>query len=1361
MGIQRNGRSILTTASFNRPGALSILALCLMLGRPGLSQDPAQSQAPELVAQTGGNLEMSMSGTLIIGPHNDWVLFRDQKNSVRIFDVPSRRLSRTFTLPLTISAMAGSPVSNQVALVGETIGAQPHSVLAVLDVLSGKELWEATIPGGCQTIRYDASGDGLIGFCSVPGKGKYPWVGASSVIKRWSATDGSERSSQPVGPGLIGGVVSEDSELVVGLSQPKIDRKALMNEMKKGRVDSAQGLSLGSPYASMNSTISEAKTGRQISTVPGFARAISSKAQTAVTLGSSGVLLIDLHTGRQIATLRPGVNEDPSSAMLSPATTADGSQYLLPGLLDFKVVDASTGAVVRQISGDIPYSMSWAISPDKDYVAVGQANSVILFHLADGTRQMLGDQSAVLMMGSIAANAFKHQANVGNDPTFDQKERKIQEDQLAKEEAKSRGTTKKELQKMEADLKKQDEADRPKVEEATRSKQETMQSMVDYMSTMGAAVAIPAVPAFLDDGRLLALRSADGGWGVWDVATGNPLPVHKPLADYNRFAQSRLHPEDFLDARDLASIQTDLGIKAHAAPPADPRQNPNAACVSMNGEHWVEITYQKKKLATAVLHHADGSTVDLLATGVDLSSLNMRSATEELMRENDAQAGIDSRTASIPGESTSYCSLSPDGTRLIVEISRPDLKEARNNKIKSLFSGFGSGLQRVMYGNWMYGRMMSDSLAVYNTSDGKKLCMLENTSPGEPFDIGAGELIFSPDNSRIVAGGKGEAKLQENRSLRLWDGQSCKQVRSVPASDAFAALGISTDGKLAYTSMQSTPSNSEPNTGVQVWNLEIGKHLYDLPGVYSAPQLLVTAPSGRTLLAVDADNALGIFDSHTGARLGTMHPLQEGEWLVTSSDGLFDGSPRGWKQIAWRDADGPTTRPGEVFFSEFYRPGLLAELLDGYHPKLSRTIAQVDRRQPGIKLAATGSLVQQRSVHLRIDVAESPANGQVPAGGIRDVRLFRNGILIKAWRGDLKLSGGALSLETDATVISGDNRFTAYAFNHDNVKSSDAEVIVHGGATATKGTAYIVAVGVNHYANSEFDLRYAVPDATRLGELVEKSLSSLNTYGRVVKVDLLDSDATKANLRLALDLLSGRVNAAPAASPSQLTQLRAVEPEDAVVVYFAGHGVAWNDHFYLVPHDMGYDGPRAELKGSIDQVLGRSISDSELEQEFEPIDAGQILLIIDACNSGKALEAEESRRGPMNNKGLAQLAYEKGMYVLTASQAYQSALESSKLGHGYLTYALAEEGLTSTVADTMPVDGKITASEWFEYASRRVPQLQIKALEETEGGSRQIHFESAETADAVPSQKRSRLQTPRFYYNRELINKGMVVHGAQ
>ncbi len=70
------------------------------------------------------------------------------------------------------------------------------------------------------------------------------------------------------------------------------------------------------------------------------------------------------------------------------------------------------------------------------------------------------------------------------------------------------------------------------------------------------------------------------------------------------------------------------------------------------------------------------------------------------------------------------------------------------------------------------------------------------------------------------------------------------------------------------------------------------------------------------------------------------------------------------------------------------------------------------------------------------------------------------------------------------------------------------------------------------------------------------------------------------------------------------------------------------------------------------------MSDLELETAVEGLDAQQVLLVIDACNSGQALEAEERRRGPMNSKGLAQLAYEKGMFILTAAQSYQAALET-------------------------------------------------------------------------------------------------------
>src|SRR5207253_7750284 len=178
-------------------------------------------------------------------------------------------------------------------------------------------------------------------------------------------------------------------------------------------------------------------------------------------------------------------------------------------------------------------------------------------------------------------------------------------------------------------------------------------------------------------------------------------------------------------------------------------------------------------------------------------------------------------------------------------------------------------------------------------------------------------------------------------------------------------------------------------------------------------------------------------------------------------------------------------------------------------------------------------------------------------------------------------------------------------------------------------------------------------------------------------------------------------------------------------------------------------------EAGLQSILAHSISDRELEKAFEKIDAGQILLVIDACNSGQALEAEEKRRGPMNSKGLAQLAYEKGMYILTAAQSYQAAQEAAKFGHGFLTYALVEEGLKQGAADREPKDGVLSAREWLDFATERVPQMQEEKMKQSRGLGLNIAFTEGEQKIADP-EKRS-VQRPRVFYRREMEADPLVV----
>jgi hypothetical protein len=77
----------------------------------------------------------------------------------------------------------------------------------------------------------------------------------------------------------------------------------------------------------------------------------------------------------------------------------------------------------------------------------------------------------------------------------------------------------------------------------------------------------------------------------------------------------------------------------------------------------------------------------------------------------------------------------------------------------------------------------------------------------------------------------------------------------------------------------------------------------------------------------------------------------------------------------------------------------------------------------------------------------------------------------------------------------------------------------------------------------------------------------------------------------------------------------------------------------------------------------------------------------------------------MGSRGLGQLAYDKGMMILAASQADNVALESARVQHGLLTYALLKEGIEAGRADDQPKDQKVLLTEWLNYGVERVPSL--------------------------------------------------------
>src|SRR5205807_1983683 len=147
--------------------------------------------------------------------------------------------------------------------------------------------------------------------------------------------------------------------------------------------------------------------------------------------------------------------------------------------------------------------------------------------------------------------------------------------------------------------------------------------------------------------------------------------------------------------------------------------------------------------------------------------------------------------------------------------------------------------------------------------------------------------------------------------------------------------------------------------------------------------------------------------------------------------------------------------------------------------------------------------------------------------------------------------------------------------------------------------------------------------------------------------------------------------------PKESRGLSPATPDDLVLVSFSTHGLTGPDGtFFLLPHDIPPGLTRAGVSTSEEQLgrlLAACVTSDDLARWLRPVDAGELVLLIDACQSAGSVAPPGYKHGPFGSRGLGQLAYDKAMRVLAASQFDRMTFEPRRLGHGLLTYALVED----------------------------------------------------------------------------------------
>ncbi len=175
-------------------------------------------------------------------------------------------------------------------------------------------------------------------------------------------------------------------------------------------------------------------------------------------------------------------------------------------------------------------------------------------------------------------------------------------------------------------------------------------------------------------------------------------------------------------------------------------------------------------------------------------------------------------------------------------------------------------------------------------------------------------------------------------------------------------------------------------------------------------------------------------------------------------------------------------------------------------------------------------------------------------------------------------------------------------------------------AAAEKKLALVI--GINNYQEIP-KLEKAVGDAQAIGQ-------TLAGLGYQVSTAL---DMDRRGLNLALSKLYA-----------------SIEPGDTVLVHYSGHGVQIENDNYLLPADVP-----APTDGNAELLKSESLRLLTLIDTLGQKGAGARILIIDACRDNPF--ATGGKRSIGGTRGLANVATDKGTFIMYSAGAGQSALD--------------------------------------------------------------------------------------------------------
>jgi WD40 repeat protein len=619
---------------------------------------------------------------------------------------------------------------------------------------------------------------------------------------------------------------------------------------------------------------------------------------------------------------------------------------------------------------------------------------------------------------------------------------------------------------------------------------------------------------------------------------------------------------------------------------------------------------------------------------------------------------------------------------------------------------------------------LSDGRIVYSTGDpsfgvidpnGRRL--LFNSAPIADFrELGDGFLL-SPDGTGVgfayQRSRTGPARFSvANRKLEV---APVGEVNWTPATTQSAGIEMTDMDTQApeLNGIQLPLDRSElppytlkyaiaPDAGAVLLGTYYSSRLFDRSGAErwkianpGAPWEVNVSADGKLAVVAFSDGTIRWYRMTDGKELLAFYPhADQKRWVLWTPSGYYDASPGAEDLIGWHVNNGRDQAadffPVGQFRSTYYRPDVISRVLSTRDEQLALKEAneEAGRKQPPESIAqqlppvveiispADSSEVSATEIAVRFRVRMPSGEPVTNVKALVDGRPMGARQLIQEAAtsnadGIRELHVTLPKRDSEISIIA-ENRFTTSVPATVRVKWHDATA-ARPDAFVVKPKLYILAVGVSHYADSNFNLKLADKDAS---DFVKVMMGQKDLLYREVVVKLLTNEkATKDDVLDGLDWIRQETTS-----------------NDVAMVFFAGHGINdQNNYYYFCPYNVDPS-----------RLLRTGVAFSDIKKTVSAI-AGKALFFVDSCHSGNAIGLG-ARRGPLDiNIVINELSSaENGVIVFSASTSSESSYEREEWSNGAFTKALVE-GLNG--AASIGNTGRITYNMLNVYISERVKEL--------------------------------------------------------